>query len=127
MGLLIEMCASFQLNLSEQEVGIKVLEDQNNFHIGNSSMSPSSDTAWRSPKKRSLREPTDKAIGDQTSHYKPRGKLSDTPDKIVPLVADVCPPLSPRPEGGEHHCYQDQATSRNPSYYPNYHGISTAR
>jgi transposase len=91
MDILLELCAAYQAELSAQEARISQLEETTKRHSGNSSMPPSSDKPWRSPKKRSLREKTDKAKGGQPGHQGRGGKLSDTPDDIVEFSASCCP------------------------------------
>lgn len=91
LDLLLELCIAQQTTINDQGKRIQELEAKANRHSGNSSMSPSSDKPWRSPKKRSLREASDKKRGDQVGHRGQGGKISDHPDEIVPCVVDRCP------------------------------------
>lgn len=97
IDLLLELNVSQQkLNVAQEakikllEGRIKELEDQANQNSSNSSKPPSTD-GWRSPKKRSLREPSGKSRGGQVGHPGQGGKLSDNPDDIVTFSANQCP------------------------------------
>lgn len=91
MDVLLELCAANYAQIKSQEARISQLEEVTKRHSGNSSMPPSSDKPWRSPKKRSLREKTDNPKGGQLGHQGRGGKLSDTPDDTVEFSASCCP------------------------------------
>lgn len=91
MDVLLGLCAAQQAQISDQEARLRKLEEAAKRHSGNSSMPPSSDKPWRSPKKRSLREKTDKPKGGQRGHRGQGGKLSDSPDNTVEFSASCCP------------------------------------
>ncbi len=86
-----ELIKNQQELIKNQDERIKELEDRLDRHSGNSSQPPSSDTAWRSPKKRSLRPPSTKPRGGQAGHRGQGGKLSDSPDDVVLFSVDRCP------------------------------------
>jgi transposase len=91
LDVLLQLCSAYQAQISAQEERISKLEESTKRHSGNSSMPPSSDKPWRSPKKRSLRESTDKPKGGQPGHRGQGGKLSDDPDTTVNISASLCP------------------------------------
>jgi transposase len=90
LDLLLNLCSDQQNQIKSLEARIKTLEDQANQNSGNSSKPPSTDN-WRSPKKRSLRKSSGKPRGGQTGHKGEGGKISDTPDQIIPFSLDQCP------------------------------------
>lgn len=85
-----DFCRLLLSAYEQLELRVKSLEDQVATNSSNSSKPPSKDNL-RSPKKRSLRQPSGKKPGGQVGHKGTKKRLTDSPDDTVKYEVSECP------------------------------------